>query len=126
MKCIICGKEITDYGNNPYPICQREDTSSKCCNDCNSNYVIGARLVSTKGKMNTYIDAYGNDLIKPNDSVIIFYSVNSDEPLNHLIDTGYFLVGHVEEIDLEYKQLCGTWGNFTIDLEKDTYCIINE
>ena len=39
--CCICGKEIKGYGNNPEPI----DTSDKkCCDDCNSNYVIPARI----------------------------------------------------------------------------------
>ena len=40
MKCIICGKTIKGYGNNPYPI----KTTGKCCNECNTKIVIPARL----------------------------------------------------------------------------------
>jgi len=41
--CCICGKPIEDsYGNNPWPVVK--DDSSYCCNDCNYNVVIPARL----------------------------------------------------------------------------------
>lgn len=38
-KCSICGKEFTGYGNNAYPI-----NNGTCCNECNTNVVIPARL----------------------------------------------------------------------------------
>ena len=37
--CSICGKEGSGYGNNAYPI-----NSGRCCNECNSMYVIPERL----------------------------------------------------------------------------------
>lgn len=43
MKCCICGNQILDYGNNPYPV----KANGKCCDDCNK-LVILARL-STYG-----------------------------------------------------------------------------
>lgn len=39
-KCCFCGKEIAGLGNNPAPV--KEDGS--CCDDCNENIVIPARL----------------------------------------------------------------------------------
>lgn len=38
-KCCICGKEIKGYGNNAAPI-----KSGVCCDECNSEKVIPARL----------------------------------------------------------------------------------
>ena len=40
MKCCICGSTIKGYGNNPWPI----KNKGKCCDKCNSQYVIMARL----------------------------------------------------------------------------------
>lgn len=38
--CVLCGTEITDYGNNPDPVAQ----NGRCCDHCNSTKVIPARL----------------------------------------------------------------------------------
>lgn len=42
-KCCICGKVMPTgyYGNNPEPV----KTSGACCDECNRNVVIPARLV---------------------------------------------------------------------------------
>ena len=48
MKCCICGKEIKDYGNNPFPIAE----NGECCDNCNMEVVVPARI----------------NLIKPNDN----------------------------------------------------------
>jgi len=42
--CCICGKLISGYGNNPWPI--SFDPNSECCDDCNDQFVIPARLRS--------------------------------------------------------------------------------
>lgn len=42
IKCCICGKRIVGYGNNPYPVV--DDDEARCCDECNSKYVIVARL----------------------------------------------------------------------------------
>lgn len=43
--CCICGKEFEGYGNNPWPIgndvYSEED---RCCDKCNLDYVIPARI----------------------------------------------------------------------------------
>lgn len=39
-KCCICGKRFVGYGNNPRPV----KRSGVCCDDCNRNVVIPARL----------------------------------------------------------------------------------
>lgn len=38
-KCVICGKEYTGYGNNAYPV-----NEGRCCDECNANIVIPARI----------------------------------------------------------------------------------
>ena len=43
MKCAICNKEYEGYGNNADPIAQ-----GRCCDACNSMYVIPARLKQLK------------------------------------------------------------------------------
>lgn len=37
--CSICGKEFTEWGNNAYSV-----NNGNCCDECNSNVVIPARL----------------------------------------------------------------------------------
>lgn len=43
-RCIICGKPIVGYGNNPWPL----HKVGKCCDECNTNKVIPARLALIK------------------------------------------------------------------------------
>ncbi len=38
-KCCICGKLIKGYGNEAYPVAK-----GKCCDECNKNKVIPARI----------------------------------------------------------------------------------
>ena len=40
--CCLCGQEIDGYGNNPEPISTNED--DRCCDSCNLEKVIPARL----------------------------------------------------------------------------------
>ena len=40
--CCICGKPIKGEGNNPYPVVKHE--MAWCCDDCNFNIVIPARI----------------------------------------------------------------------------------
>lgn len=42
MKCCFCGKEIVGYGNNPYPFPEGKD--ARCCDACNMDVVVPARL----------------------------------------------------------------------------------
>mgnify|MGYP004640773655 CR=1 FL=1 len=58
--CCICGKKFTGFGNNPWPL--TDDVDARCCDECNLNYVIVARI-------------YG---IKPNDKEKIKELVNGD------------------------------------------------
>lgn len=45
-KCAFCGKEIIGYGNNPSPFTNKGEV----CDECNSRYVIPARLESSSTK----------------------------------------------------------------------------
>lgn len=42
-KCCICGCEFDGWGNNPYPCVLGENVV--CCDACNWEYVIPARLI---------------------------------------------------------------------------------
>lgn len=42
--CCICGKKFIGWGNNPEPV----KKFGECCNDCNSNVVIPARISKLK------------------------------------------------------------------------------
>lgn len=43
FNCSICGKRTYGYGNNPIPI--RESVNQRCCDECNKEYVITARIL---------------------------------------------------------------------------------
>lgn len=45
FKCVICGSEVEEYGNNPMPV----EEEGKCCDLCNLLIVIPARM----GLLNT-------------------------------------------------------------------------
>lgn len=47
-KCIICGRQIAGYGNNPEPVKHWFDGS--CCDECNREKVIPARLRLATGR----------------------------------------------------------------------------
>lgn len=42
--CCICKKDFIGFGNSPYPLCHKDDYDSKCCDNCNLNYVTPARM----------------------------------------------------------------------------------
>ena len=115
MKCFICGQEILDYGNNPFPLCDREDMDSRCCNDCD-NTVIQARMIQMR---------HEQDKPEIDKLIIIFYSKNSDAPTESIRNTGKFLAGKITEINEEKKTCRGEFGNFEVDLDYDNYIILN-
>ena len=41
-KCCLCGAICTGWGNDPWPLDTRNDT--RCCDSCNSDKVIPARM----------------------------------------------------------------------------------
>lgn len=47
-KCVLCGKplKVGEYGNNPEPVCSF--SAGVCCNDCNMNTVLPARLAALR------------------------------------------------------------------------------
>ena len=46
--CSICGKKFTGWGNNPYPVTKGEN--DKCCDKCNEEKVVPARIAELYGK----------------------------------------------------------------------------
>lgn len=58
MICCLCKKEIKNgYGNNPYPLEVRD--GMKCCDTCNIQKVIPARMMLA---MNSNRDTEGHEL----------------------------------------------------------------
>ena len=47
--CCLCGKEFKGYGNNPWPV--KEE--GVCCDDCNLEVVIPARLERAHSRKQT-------------------------------------------------------------------------
>lgn len=43
--CCMCGEELKDFGNNPYPI----SDEGRCCDKCNDK-VIEARIAALRGE----------------------------------------------------------------------------
>lgn len=119
MRCCICGKEIDGFGNNPYPLCGKEDTDSRCCDECNSVYVINARLAASR---------FVSRQPKLNDTVVIFYAKDSDLPIKTLIDNNRYLAGIAYDTDEPIPEGCykGSWGSFLLNDKTDTYMIYEE
>ena len=117
-RCNICGIDIDDMGNNPWPICLEEDNRSRCCNECNEKYVIPARMIQVRGVKRP---------IKENDLVVIFYSKNSENPINTMLETGKMLAGEATDNEA-LPDGCweGTWGNFLLDETEDSFTIIEQ
>lgn len=46
--CCICGVKFTGWGNNPYPVVT--DENARCCDICNNNVVLSARLSQMFGR----------------------------------------------------------------------------
>ena len=44
MTCCICGKKFFGHGNNPWPIIDDESEDVRCCDECNLNIVVPARI----------------------------------------------------------------------------------
>lgn len=114
MKCSICGKEINSkFGNNPYPLCVRDDTDSRCCDECNG-YVVQARILSMKAEKDINKAMLG-------DLVVIFAVKNETYPYEILNETGKFLAGEITSI--ENNLIFGTWGYFAITKD-DSFIIV--
>lgn len=43
--CCLCDGRYENWGNNPYPLCDKADYESRCCQACNDTKVIPARMM---------------------------------------------------------------------------------
>ncbi len=113
MKCCICGNPVGQWGNNPFPLCNKDDYESRCCDNCNE-MVIQARIIQS-GKRDQKIEV-GDDLM-------IFYAKNSTSPTEIIKDQNKFLAGTINSIVQKDKSTIyeGTWGSFTLDSETDQF-----
>ena len=46
LRCCFCNKVINGYGNNPWPA--SKDPEARCCDYCNMDVVIPARIWAMK------------------------------------------------------------------------------
>lgn len=115
MKCCICNNDIKDIGNNPYPLCGYDDFSSRCCDTCNA-LVLTARLLSTK---------YSTEDVKEGSMIALFYSNNSNIPIEYINENKKFITGRITKIEQNgTKELYyGTWGNYAISRD-DSFAIV--
>lgn len=44
FRCCLCGENFEGLGNNPYPLSDEKDSTSRCCDDCNVLFVVPARM----------------------------------------------------------------------------------
>ena len=116
MNCCICKKEINKNGNNPSPFCLEDDYPSICCDECNREYVIPARVIQLRGVKRP---------IKENDFIVVFCSKNSDKPIEVLVETGRMLAGYATD-NKALPANCweGSWGNFLLNEKEDSFVIL--
>lgn len=111
MICYLCGKKLKkDEGNNPYPLCAVDDYTSECCNECNAEKVITARLLKSRYGEYPLKDAKVGDLL------IILWLCDDQDINEHALEKGIIT-------NVENNKIYGTWGNFCINSDYDS-CII--
>ena len=112
--CYICNKNnYLENGFNPWPLCKETDYDLKCCSECNSKYIIKARMIMHKN----------SDKVNVGDTVVIFYSSITDEPVSHVSEYQKFLTGIVEE-EVSPNHYIGSWGDFELNTKEDNYAVI--
>lgn len=113
MNCCICGKPAGKWGNNPFPLCSKDDFESQCCDSCNG-MVIQARIIQSSKK---------DDTAEINDGIMIFYAKNSDLPTQIIHEQGKFLTGTITSVVKKENNTLyeGTWGNFILDSKTDQF-----
>ena len=87
--CILCGKHIDGYGNNPAPLADE----GKCCDECNKTKVIPARMEALRDKKRVDKDIEDEDIEECLHKEFKF----DDEP--------YKAPFHGAEIEVEAKEL---------------------
>ena len=76
--CCICGEEYEGHGNNPQPVVMDDD--ARCCDECNANVVLPARI----RKMEEYRDRQSftqQDVMKAISSLLDILRGYADEPV---------------------------------------------
>ena len=121
LKCCICGGKIFDEAksNNPWPLCHRDDTASRCCNGCNEDLVIKARLASMQHKLNEV-----DKLVPYGSAIVILWSKdNNEEIIDMFGKSGKLVAGYVQNITKD--KMYGTWGPFPIDIKENNWFIVD-
>ena len=122
MNCCICEKPIElSESNSPFPLCAREDNSSRCCVDCNQKV--------TRARLRSMYSHSSDKTIKVGDTLEIFYSKNSSKPTEFINNHEFgFLTGTVESVEEKGSRTIytGTWDNFEVDSSTDQFIKIDD
>lgn len=113
--CSICGKPIGGYGNNPDPLCDWKDLHDYCCDECNMEKVLPARVLLTK-----YEECEDPTIPKVGDLVVIFWVHDDPNLQDHILRSGY-----ITEIE-ENGNIHGDWGSVTLNAKSDRFVIVEE
>lgn len=81
-KCVICGKNFTEIGNNPFPI----KKEGECCDKCNLEKVIPARINMLK-----------NNSLKDQETNMVLYNELKNKILNANKDNIENIKNEIEE-----------------------------
>lgn len=81
-KCVICGKNFTELGNNPFPI----KKEGECCDKCNLEKVIPARINMLK-----------NNSLKDQETNMVLYNELKNKILNANKDNIENIKNEIEE-----------------------------
>lgn len=117
IRCCICGDTISDsrYACNPWPLCSHEDTKSVCCQDCDELVTL-ARILTMRSSKE-------KEKIEIGDKVTIFWSKNSNMPIDVFFISNVPLSGIVHSINPNTHTASGSWGKFELDLKEDSYIL---
>ena len=82
--CDICDEEFTEWGNHPWPIISRDN--AVCCDECNSKFVIPARIMGLKLNQELGAQAPFYNAMKRE----IVYQGTDDNPSDYVLQTVRF------------------------------------
>lgn len=112
MKCVICGKEIKEWGNNALPL-----ADGTCCNECN-NHVITARILLDKYKQNPVaIEQLTKGISEEPKVGAKLLIINMKGEPNYFGKSG--TITHIDDIG----QIHGDWGGCAVIPNEDVYYI---
>jgi len=94
-KCCLCGQEFDGFGNNPWPL--NNDENARCCDKCNAEKVIPARIMQVYSKKEIK-EGEADDIYAIGFKIYITYE---DEP--GVYHSELYKEEYTEDIDRAYE-----------------------